>query len=82
MAAMCRSGHKPEFKTLYETLNAPQLAVYDTLETLFAKRDEVWEKVNAETTKFSKAELLDRLLAADIWCAGVNDIRRRPTIRR
>jgi crotonobetainyl-CoA:carnitine CoA-transferase CaiB-like acyl-CoA transferase len=64
------------YKTLYETLKAPHLAVYDDLETLFAKRDEVWEKVNAETRKFDKVELLDRLLAADIWCAGVNDIRQ------
>jgi crotonobetainyl-CoA:carnitine CoA-transferase CaiB-like acyl-CoA transferase len=64
------------FKTLYETLDAPQLAVYDDLETLFAKRDEVWEKVNAETRKFDREELLARLLAVDIWCAGVNDIRQ------
>ncbi|MBK8085327.1 MAG: CoA transferase [Devosia sp.] len=64
------------FKTLYDTLGAPQLAVYDDLETLFKKRDEVWEKVNAETRKFAKDELLDKLLAADIWCAGVNDIRQ------
>ena len=64
------------FKTLYETLDAPQLAVYDDLKTLFDKRDEVWEKVNAETKKFTTADLLERLLAADIWCAEVKDIRR------
>lgn len=64
------------FKTLYETLGAPQLAIYDDLKTLFDKRDEVWEKVNAETRKFGTVELLDRLLAADIWCAEVKDIRR------
>ena len=64
------------FKTLYETLGAPQLAAYDDLETLYDKRDEVWEKVNAETRKFGTVELLDRLLAADIWCAEVKDIRR------
>ncbi len=60
---------------LYTTLEAPQLAVYDNLETLFAKRDEVWEKVNIETQKFDRDDLLDRLLAADVWCAQVNDIR-------
>jgi crotonobetainyl-CoA:carnitine CoA-transferase CaiB-like acyl-CoA transferase len=64
------------FKTLYEILEAPQLAIYDDLETLFAKRDEVWEKVNAETRKFGRDELLARLLAVDIWCAAVNDIRQ------
>jgi len=63
------------FKTLYVTLNAPGLAVYDDLETLFKKRDEVWEKVNDETRKYTRDDLLARLLAADIWCAGVNDIR-------
>ena len=63
------------FKTLYETLEAPELAIYDDLETLFKKRDEVWEKVNAETRKYDQEDLLTRLLAADIWCAGVNDIR-------
>jgi crotonobetainyl-CoA:carnitine CoA-transferase CaiB-like acyl-CoA transferase len=64
------------YKTLYETLEAPHLAVYDDLETLFAKRDEVWEKVNAETRKFTGDALLARLLAADIWCAPVQDIRQ------
>jgi crotonobetainyl-CoA:carnitine CoA-transferase CaiB-like acyl-CoA transferase len=63
------------YKTLYETLEAPQLAVYDDLETLFDKRDEVFDKVNAETRKFDRDELLTRLLAADIWCAPVHDIR-------
>ncbi len=64
------------FRTLYETLEAPQLAVYDDLKTLFDKRDEVFEKVNAETKKFSTQDLLARLLAVDIWCAEVKDIRR------
>ena len=64
------------FKTLFETLEAPHLAVYDDLSTLFAKRDEVWEHVNAETKKFDMEVLLDRMLAADIWCAPVQDIRQ------
>jgi crotonobetainyl-CoA:carnitine CoA-transferase CaiB-like acyl-CoA transferase len=63
------------YKTLYETLEAPHLAVYDDLGTLFAKRDEVWEHVNAETRKFDRDDLLARMLAADIWCAPVQDIR-------
>ncbi len=64
------------FKTLYETLEAPHLAVYDDLSTLFSKRDEVWDHVNAETRKFDMEPLLDRMLAADIWCAPVQDIRQ------
>lgn len=67
------------FKTLYETLSAPHLAVYDDLKTLFGKRDEVWSKVNDETRKFTSAELLGKLLAADIWCAAVQDIREAST---
>ncbi|MER9628692.1 CaiB/BaiF CoA-transferase family protein [Mesorhizobium sp. M0296] len=64
------------FKTLYEVLEAPQLAVYDDLKTLFDRRDEVFDKVNAETRKFATQDLLARLLTADIWCAEVKDIRR------
>ncbi len=63
------------FKTLYEVLEAPHLAPYDDLATLFAKRDEVWAKVNAETRKYGRRELLERMLDADIWCAPVYDIR-------
>jgi crotonobetainyl-CoA:carnitine CoA-transferase CaiB-like acyl-CoA transferase len=64
------------FKTLYRVLEAPHLAVYDDLATLFAKRDEVWEKVNAETRKYGRRELLEKMLDADIWCAPVYDIRQ------
>jgi crotonobetainyl-CoA:carnitine CoA-transferase CaiB-like acyl-CoA transferase len=63
------------FKTLYEALDASGLAVYDNRTTLFEKRDEVWKKVNSETRKFETDALLDRLLAVDIWCAEVKDIR-------
>jgi crotonobetainyl-CoA:carnitine CoA-transferase CaiB-like acyl-CoA transferase len=64
------------FKVLYEVLKAPELAVYDDLKILFDKRDEVFEKVNAETKKFAMEDLLSRLLAVDVWCAEVKDIRR------
>jgi crotonobetainyl-CoA:carnitine CoA-transferase CaiB-like acyl-CoA transferase len=63
------------FRTLYEVLDAPHLAAYDNLETLFAKRDEVWRAVDAETRKFDRDALLDKMLAVDSWCAAVNDIR-------
>ena len=58
------------------TKDMPQGKQPQTQELLYDKRDEVWEKVNAETLKFGTAELLERLLAADIWCAEVKDIRR------
>jgi len=63
------------FKVLYTVLDAAHLAPLDDLATLFDRRDEVWELVNAETRKFDRADLLTRLLAADVWCAEVNDIR-------
>jgi crotonobetainyl-CoA:carnitine CoA-transferase CaiB-like acyl-CoA transferase len=64
------------FKVLYGVLEAPELAVYDDLKILFDKRDEVFEKINAETKKFTTEDLLSRLLAVDVWCAEVKDIRR------
>lgn len=63
------------FKVLYTVLDAPHLAPLDDMKTLFDRRDEVWELVNAETRKFDRADLLARLLEADVWCAEVNDIR-------
>ncbi|MCC5972606.1 MAG: CoA transferase [Rubellimicrobium sp.] len=63
------------FKVLYDVLQAPHLAEYDDLTVLYDKRDEVWEKVNAETRRFDRDDLLARLLAVDVWCAQVNDIR-------
>jgi crotonobetainyl-CoA:carnitine CoA-transferase CaiB-like acyl-CoA transferase len=63
------------FKVLYTVLEAPHLAPLDDLKTLYDRRDEVWELVNTETRRFDRADLLERLLAADVWCAEVNDIR-------
>jgi crotonobetainyl-CoA:carnitine CoA-transferase CaiB-like acyl-CoA transferase len=63
------------FKVLYTVLDAPHLAAYDDLTTLYDQRDKVWELVNLETRKFDRADLLSRLLAVDVWCAEVNDIR-------
>ena len=59
------------FKTLVGVLNCPELLSYDDPATLFAKRDEIWRKLAAETGKWSTAELMDALLKADIWCGEV-----------
>ena len=64
------------FKTLCEVLEAPELAIFDDLKTLFDKRDEVFDKVNARTRTYATQDLLARLLRADVWCAEVKDIRR------
>lgn len=59
------------FKTLVGVLGQDDLLVYDDPETLFAKRDEVWRKIAAETCKWTTADLMQAMLAADIWCGEV-----------
>lgn len=59
------------YKKLVGVLNAPHLLAYDDPEQLFQKRDEVWEKIAQETRKWTKASLLEALLAADIWCGEI-----------
>lgn len=59
------------YKKLVGVLGAPELLAYDDRETLFEKRDEIWEKIAAETSKWTKKDLLDALLAVDIWCGEV-----------
>src|SRR5690606_5908458 len=56
------------YRKLVDVLGAPDLLVYDDPETLYVKRDEIWEKLAEETRKWTKADLLEALLAADIWC--------------
>jgi len=59
------------FKTLVGVLGQDDLLVYDDPETLFAKRDEVWRKLAAETGKWTTSDLMDAMLAVDIWCGEV-----------
>lgn len=59
------------FKTLVSVLGNDDMLVYDDPETLFAKRDEVWRKLAAETGKWTSKDLMDAMLAADIWCGEV-----------
>lgn len=63
------------FRHLMETLDAKHLLTYDTPEQLYAKRDEIWEKVNEVTQNFDCDDLLERLLEADVWTAEVKDFR-------
>ena len=60
------------FKTLVEVLEADELLVYDDPKILFTKRDEVWEKLALQTQRWSTTELMEKMLAADIWCGEVN----------
>lgn len=63
------------YRTLISALERPDLAQYDDPARLFEERDEIWEAINAETKKWARSDLIDRLLLHDIWCAEVHDFR-------
>ena len=57
------------YKTLYETLEAPHLAVYDDLKRSSTSATRSGRRSMPRHRKFDRDDLLQRLLAADIWCA-------------
>ncbi len=59
------------YAKLVGVLGNKDLLVYDDKEVLFQKRDEVWEKLAAETRKWTTKDLLDAMLKVDIWCGEV-----------
>ena len=64
------------YKTLYETLEAPQLAVYDDLDHAVRQaRRGLGEGQRRDQEVRHATTCSTGLLAADIWCAAVNDIR-------
>lgn len=59
------------YATLVGVLGNDDLLRFDGPETLFDQRDAVWRAVAAETGTWTTADLLEALLAADIWCGEV-----------
>ncbi|HEV7286708.1 MAG TPA: CoA transferase, partial [Kaistia sp.] len=59
------------FKRFVGVLGDDSLLVYDNPKDLFDKRDEIWEKLAALTKGWTTAELMQALLAVDIWCGEV-----------
>lgn len=59
------------YRTLVGVLGNADLLAYDNPETLFGRRDEVWRLLAAETGKWTTADLMQAMLAADIWCGEV-----------
>ncbi|MGN6102395.1 MAG: CaiB/BaiF CoA transferase family protein [Devosia sp.] len=59
------------YKKLVGVLGDESLLVYDNPKDLFEKRDEIWGKLAALTSKWKKADLIDAMLAVDIWCGEV-----------
>jgi len=58
---------------LAETLELDSLREYTTAAETYEYRDEIKQTVEAYTRERSSEELLDELLAADVWAAEVND---------
>ncbi len=59
------------YDKLVGVLGKPELLAYDDRRTLFDKRDEVWEKIAAETRRWTSRDLLDAMLAVDILCGEI-----------
>ncbi|WP_223476617.1 CaiB/BaiF CoA transferase family protein [Oricola indica] len=59
------------FARLVEVLGKDNLLKYNDPQTLYDDRDEVWAAIAEETGKWSMKDLLDALLAADIWCGEI-----------
>jgi crotonobetainyl-CoA:carnitine CoA-transferase CaiB-like acyl-CoA transferase len=59
------------YKTLVGVLGDDSLLSYDDPKKLFDQRDEIWEKLSVLTRKWTTQDLLEALLAVDIWCGEV-----------
>jgi crotonobetainyl-CoA:carnitine CoA-transferase CaiB-like acyl-CoA transferase len=59
------------FRRLVDVLGDESLLEYDEPRILFEQRDEIWEKLAALTRTWTTAELMDAMLAVDIWCGEV-----------
>jgi crotonobetainyl-CoA:carnitine CoA-transferase CaiB-like acyl-CoA transferase len=55
------------YKKLVGVLGKPELLAYDDPKTLFDQRHEIWDKIAAETKKWTTKDLLEAMLAVDIW---------------
>ncbi|HEV7274666.1 MAG TPA: CaiB/BaiF CoA-transferase family protein [Devosiaceae bacterium] len=59
------------YRKLVGVLGDDSLLAYDNSEDLFERRDEIWEKIAELTASWSTSELIDAMLAVDIWCGEV-----------
>ncbi len=63
------------FARLVEALEAPDLASFDDPAILYDQRDHIWGEIARETAKYKTAQLMERMLAVDIWCGEVRTHR-------
>ena len=59
------------YKKLIGVLDRPDLLTYDDPQSLFDKRDEIWNRIAEETRRWTTKDLLAAMLAVDIWCGEV-----------
>lgn len=59
------------FRKLVAVLGDESLLAYDDPRRLFEERDAIWERIAALTRHWARAELIEAMLAADIWCGEV-----------
>jgi crotonobetainyl-CoA:carnitine CoA-transferase CaiB-like acyl-CoA transferase len=59
------------FRKLVDVLGDKSLLEYDDPKRLFDERDLIWERIATLTRTWSRAELIDAMLAVDIWCGEV-----------
>jgi crotonobetainyl-CoA:carnitine CoA-transferase CaiB-like acyl-CoA transferase len=59
------------YRTLVGVLGKEALLRYDDPKTLFDERDTVWRALAEETARWTTPDLIEALLAADIWCGEV-----------
>ena len=59
------------YAKLVGVLGDESLLTYDDPNSLFDKRDEIWEKLAALTKTWTTADLIEAMLAVDIWCGEV-----------
>jgi len=59
------------YRKLVSVLGDESLLSYDNPKDLFEKRDEIWEKIAALTKSWTTSDLMQAMLAVDIWCGEV-----------
>lgn len=59
------------YAKLVGVLGDESLLAYDDPKSLFDKRDEIWEKLAALTKTWTTTDLVEAMLAVDIWCGEV-----------
>jgi crotonobetainyl-CoA:carnitine CoA-transferase CaiB-like acyl-CoA transferase len=59
------------YRKLATLLGGGELLDYDDPKLLFEKRDEIWNKLAERTRAWTTADLIEAMLAIDIWCGEI-----------